>query len=158
LGLEQRRGLGFELDLGVGFDLGLEQGRASQVGRADRAIPNMTYELDEKNYSDINEHTLDLSHRDVWLSKFIDNQAVVNKLKAGDGLYLSRDLRGCRDEGGRHVLSFSKAFCEALRELVKQGYQVVQCRINHILYWKDEDRPDDRFLIVLPQLELTKTS
>ncbi len=67
------------------------------------------------------------------------------------------DDNGCIDERDNRILIFSANFKQEMRKCMVKGYKPLSARINHVLYWKQEDR-EDVTLIVLPQLEFIKNN
>ena len=65
------------------------------------------------------------------------------------------DENGCMDEKGNRVLVFSGKFKEEMRKYISRGYRPLSAKVNHILFWKQEDCEHET-TIVLPQLEFIR--
>lgn len=95
------------------------------------------------------ELAMHLTHRDVWLSYFENNQNQISKLINGDDLIIAED--GCFDKERRSILKYSRHFAEQIENKKKNNYRLKSAKVNFILYWKNEEL-DKEVKIVLPEL------
>ncbi|MDD2495651.1 MAG: hypothetical protein PHE29_10725, partial [Tissierellia bacterium] len=96
---------------------------------------------------------LQLSYKDVYLSHFYKTKKIIESLNSGD--IMAFDEIGCLDKSGSRILVFSGKFKEEMKKYINKGYRPFKARVNHLLFWKQEDL-DFETLIVLPHLELIK--
>ena len=96
---------------------------------------------------------LHLSHKEINLGYFAYIKSRVNVLKSGDLLIVSEE--GCKNETGELVLKFSKNFMERLAEIKKNGYDLMEAKVNFIVYWLN-DTSGEETKIVLPELHFEK--
>jgi ATP-dependent DNA helicase RecQ len=116
---------------------------------------NLRMEKDTESYTDQNDIVLQLSHRDIWLDYFINNQRQkwISHLQSGDNLFFKKD--SCYNSENQEILKISKAFASRLNDFIKSGYEVNSVKINFILFWKKEET-DKEVKIVLPEIYLQK--
>ena len=127
---------------------------ARKTGFLDMILRGFSYEYDNNLYPPSEFIALQLKHKDVFLSHFYKTRKYVEELISGD--VMKFDENGCMDEKGNRIIIFSVKFREEMKKYIDKGYNPLSARVNHILYWKQEDREDET-LIVLPQLEFIKT-
>jgi ATP-dependent DNA helicase RecQ len=130
--------------------------RPGRIGHG--LIPNLEYREDSIDYPAADEIIIDLTHRDVVLSRFRNHQRAVEALQAGDTLLVREDFSGCNSSAAKDLLRFSREFTQRLEEYVGRGYRPCSCKANHVLYWHEKDHPDDEILILLPRLELHRVT
>jgi ATP-dependent DNA helicase RecQ len=102
-----------------------------------------------------NQLALHLSHKDLYLSYFEFVQHRVNALTSGDLLTISAE--GCKNEKGELVLKFSMNFVDRLSEIMKNGFEPKEAKVNFIVHWKGEDK-EHEVKIILPELQFEKTN
>ncbi len=124
-----------------------------KTGFLDMLRGGFSYEYDNNTYPPSDLIVLQLKYKDVFLSHFYKTKQYVEQLNSGD--VMKFDENGCMDERGNRVLIFSAKFKEEMKKFTDRGYKPFSAKVNHILYWKQEDREDET-LIVLPQLEFVK--
>lgn len=116
-------------------------------------IPNLEIIEDMKQYEPSKLLLLQMTHKDLWLSFFMNRQSAVSKINTGDDLQFDQD--GCYTYEGYPLLKFSKAFKKRLHELNLKGYSIRKVKVNYIVYWWSEEH-DKEVKIVLPELILRK--
>ena len=124
-----------------------------KTGLIDMAFKNFRYEYDYNVYPPSGFIVLQLKYKDVYLSHFYKTRKYIEALKSGD--VIEFDENGCKDEKGNRVLIFSGKFKEEIRKYISMGYKPLSAKVNHILFWRQEDSEKET-MIVLPQLEFTK--
>ena len=112
---------------------------------------------DPVTYGEPDELLVQLTHKDVFLNFFKDKQAIINRLRSGNALFLNNYGNLCVQENGRltPIVVFSKAFKTALSEWASKGYSLVSAEIQFIVAWKGKD-DDKETLIVLPSVKLKR--
>ena len=112
---------------------------------------------DPVTYGAPDELLIQLTHKDVFLNFFKDKQAIINKLRSGDALFLNNYGNLCVQENGRltPIVVFSKAFKAILNEWAAKRYSLVSAEIQFIVAWKGKDDDKETF-IVLPSVKLKK--
>ena len=116
-------------------------------------IDNLKSETDNFVYEASNIITIQLGYKDVYLSYFLNTQKNLANLVSGDELKV--DQEGCLDQNDNRVLKFSKKFKKIISQQMK-GYHLMNARVNHILYWQQEDE-DKEILVLLPEVEFAIT-
>ncbi len=91
-----------------------------------------------------------LTHRDVWLSYFLENQLIIKSSKLYDELTVTNG--GCINKDGIFLLKFSKKFNEEIEKLKSENYFPRVAKPNMYFYWKQKDS-DKEVLILLPEIE-----
>lgn len=114
---------------------------------------NFRYEYDNNEYHSSDFIVLQLGYKDVYLSYFYNARKYVESLNSGD--FLNFDEDGCFDSKSNRVLAFSAKFKEEMKKYLDKGYKPSLARVNHILFWKQEEFEYET-LIVFPQLEFIK--
>lgn len=114
---------------------------------------NFRYEYDNNEYPSSDFIVLQLGYKDVYLSYFYNARKYVESLNSGD--FLNFDEDGCFDSKSNRVLAFSAKFKEEMKKYLDKGYKPSLARVNHILFWKQEEFEYET-LIVFPQLEFIK--
>jgi len=112
---------------------------------------------DPVTYGAPDELLVQLTHKDVFLNFFKDKQAIINRLRSGNALFLNNYGNLCVQENGRliPIVVFSQAFKTALAEWASKGYSLVSAEIQFIVAWKGKD-DDKETLIVLPSVKLKR--
>ncbi len=119
----------------------------------DITCQNIDQENDNYQYETSNLLIMHLSYRDIWLSYFISRQDMVSKLKSGG--ILKADSEGCIDSNGNYIVKFSNSFKERIIGFKNKGYELIESKINYIIYWQPEENSDE-IKIVLPELRFVK--
>jgi len=112
---------------------------------------------DPVTYGAPDELLVQLTHKDVFLNFFKDKQAIINRLRSDNALFLNNYGNLCVQENGRliPIVVFSQAFKTALAEWASKGYSLVSAEIQFIVAWKGKD-DDKETLIVLPSVKLKR--
>ena len=112
---------------------------------------------DPVTYGMPNELLVQLTHKDVFLNFFKDKQAIINRLRSGNALFLNNYGNLCAQENGKltPIVVFSKAFKASLAGWTAKGYSLVSAEIQFIVAWKGKE-DDKETLIVLPCVKLIK--
>lgn len=124
-----------------------------KIGLIDMIRGGFSYVHDIKSYPPSELIVLQLKYKDVYLSHFYKTREFVEKLISGN--LISFDENGCMDERGNRILIFSASFKQEIGKHIIKGYKPLSAKVNHILFWKQQDLEDET-LIVLPQLEFIK--
>jgi ATP-dependent DNA helicase RecQ len=118
--------------------------------------------VDAKTYAEPDEVLMQLTHRDVILSKFKGKVNLIDSLYAGQKININDNYAEVFI-GNRPVkiLKFSEAFRRKISQLAEKGYHPHMARIRHIVYWRDEDieAGDGKIIeipIVLPEIIFKK--
>lgn len=98
--------------------------------------------------------SINLTHKSVVLSAFIEKQNIIKTLKSGmeltprlDGLYYDYKC----------VLKFSKAFKEEIENKQSQGYKMSKAKINFLVYWYNSEI-EKEILVVIPKIDFIKNN
>lgn len=97
--------------------------------------------------------TLHLSHKHLNLGYFEFIQHRVNKFISGDRMMISDE--GCKNEKGELVLKFSNKFLEEIENYNRNGFVIVEAKVNFIVYWTNLEK-DIEVKIILPELHFEK--
>ncbi len=116
-------------------------------------IENLIYQKDTTIYSDSNLIMYQLSYSDVYLSYFHRTQRYIERLLSGDELLV--DEEGCLDQANHRILKFSSKFKNVLANQKAKGFQPVKAKVNHILYWREEESGEE-IMVLFPEVELAK--
>lgn len=116
---------------------------------------DLSLKNDTNDYSIQETIVLQLTHKDVWLGFFNNNnrQKLIKKLQSGDKLICRDNI--CYNSENREILRFSKAFISKSEELQNKNYAISEVKINFILFWKNEET-EKEVKIVLPEIYLIK--
>lgn len=117
------------------------------------SLPDVQSRYDDHPHEPIEEISLQLTHKDVWLDFFISRKDHIQRLQSGDALLAN--AHGCRNKENMEVLQFSKSFKAKLEQHEENGYQIAQAKVNHVLFWRKEGFVKE-VLMVLPELSLRK--
>lgn len=124
-------------------------------------IPNIEKEIDEKQYLEPDEITLQLTYEDVVLDYFRSRKKLVSKLHSGKELFL-KDCFLYVERNGSTIpaAKLSKACVENLEGLAKKGYTPVSAEVRFVVAWKGKDDPKDaeEVAVLLPDIYLKKLS
>ena len=96
--------------------------------------------VDAETYTEPDEVLMQLTHRDVILSKFKGKVNLIDSLYAGQEININDNYAEVFI-GNRPVkiLKFSEAFRRKISQLAEKGYHPHMAKIRHIVYWRDED-------------------
>ncbi len=106
-------------------------------------LPNVVHVVDNKIYDEPKELSVQLTHKDVVLDFFKENERWISIFYSGISLCVGRTSLYVRTlEGNKTVAIFSKAFCERLVQLRKKGYVPYSACVRFIVAWrgKGEER------------------
>ncbi len=114
---------------------------------------NLSRHSDHSTYGSQDLIIWQLTHRDVWLDFFNNNnrQRLIKHLQSGDSLRLNDDT--CYNSDGKEVLKLSKAALKHSNELAAKGYRVDDVKVNFVVFWQKENSGED-IRIILPELHL----
>ena len=111
---------------------------------------NLELEEDLNKYEHLDEISIPLTLKDVWLNDFKYRQNAVSELMGGDKLNVRED--GVYDHRGNLVLKFSKSFNEnRYLPLKSKGYEISDTEVNFVVWWKGRDM-DKEIRTVIPKL------
>ncbi len=110
---------------------------------------NLELVNDREIYLPPTELAMQLTHEDVNLGYFEYVWRRVNNLLSGELLRIKED--GCANSRDEFVLKFSKKFLEIIEKQEKLGYKLNRAKVNHIVYWKNEES-ENEVKIVLPEV------
>jgi ATP-dependent DNA helicase RecQ len=153
-----------------GFNPNTDEARRQLYVAMTRAKQNLTIHLNSnfldkltaENLDQIDDRTIyppptelamQLIHEHVQLGYFEFIQRRVNNLLSGELLRVKEE--GCANSRDELVLKFSKRFLEILEKQEKPGYKPKSAKVNHIVYWKNEEM-EKEVKIVLPELSFEK--
>lgn len=107
-------------------------------------IPDVEKEIDEKQYPEPEEITLQLTHKDVVLDYFKSRKDLIAGLHSGKKLLL-KECYLYAETGGRTVpvAKLSKACVEKLEHLAQKGYAPTSAEVRFVVAWKGKDEPED---------------
>ena len=100
-------------------------------------------------YSTLNELTMHLALRDLWLGYFIDKQHLVAQCVSGEVLTLNGDE--CLNSYGQSVLKFSRRFLKKIDTVKQKKYRLGSVKINFIVHWWDA-KTKQELQVILPEL------
>lgn len=101
------------------------------------------------NFQPPSRLSMHLTHKDVWLDYFFNNQHAISRLFAGQELNIKDDT--IANDEGRSIVKFSGQFKKQIADLQAKGYFLKQARVNFILFWQKKDT-DREIKILLPEL------
>lgn len=114
----------------------------------------LVFTQDQNQYSEPQQITLYLTHRDVQLGYFEFVQDRIGHLFSGTSMQPLAD--GLANAQGARILKYSKKFRAALQERYNRGFKITAAKVNFVVYWKDEDKQKES-KIILPSLVLQKS-
>lgn len=109
--------------------------------------------MDSAEHPEPHALLLSLTHHDVALGFFAHNQNLTFTLTSGDELQWD-DGKVLRYKGQK-IIWFSNAFQKRLKRLQDLRYAITSVRINHMVFWYNEERKQE-LLIILPELYIEK--
>lgn len=111
-------------------------------------------------YPEPNQLTLQLTHRDVVLSYFMDKKGMIFALHSGTLLTLQGKFLIAQICGKSYsVAMLSKAAQGTLNGLLAKGYRVRSAQVRFIVAWRNQDEADkNEYAIILPDIFLEKPS
>ena len=102
----------------------------------------VSYYFDEKEYNEPGEMYVSTSHRSVKLSDFSYRTYTMDRLYSGSSL-IYRDFSLYTTEKTEHrVARFSDAFKDKISTLLDKGYEIIDTKVEQLVYWKPKDEPD----------------
>jgi ATP-dependent DNA helicase RecQ len=108
---------------------------------------------DRTIYPPPKEMAMQLTHEHVQLGYFEFVWRRINNLLSGESLRIKEE--GCANSRDELVLKYSKKFLEIIGTHVKLGYKLKSAKVNHIVYWMNEEA-EKEVKIVLPELSFEK--
>lgn len=108
---------------------------------------------DYEEHQPPNELAICLTHKDIWLDYFTDQDPLISQLTSGDPLIVNRE--GCTNQKGQQVLKFSKKFIEQFESMEEKGYELKRAKVGFIVYWQKEGAEQET-KIILPELHFEK--
>ncbi len=124
-----------------------------KTGFMGMGLKNIKYEFDNEEYPASEIIAMQLKYKDVYLSRFYRTTGLVKRLNSGEMLQF--DENGCMDKNGSYIVLFSAKFKNDIQIYMEKGYKPLSAKVNHILFWKQEDSEKET-LIILPQLTFAK--
>ena len=120
-------------------------------------IPDVVLIEDPVDYSEPDEITLQLSHRDVVLDFFKGKSETICKLRSGaslhpNGAYLTGKVKGQTVR----VVKCSNACIARIDALEKKGYRLCGAAVRFVLAWCGEN-DDEETTILLPDLHFKRS-
>ncbi len=116
-------------------------------------VPGMSYYSDLLEHSTPQKISLISTLRDINLGYFEFIQHRLTGLQSGDSLTILNE--GLGNTNGELIIKFSKNFCQVLELRKEKGFEVLEAKVNFIVYWKDEQK-NVEVKVVLPELSLAK--
>ena len=109
------------------------------------------FSIDTNEYQKPEQLIVALTHKDINLNFFKDNQSVIQQLRSGMELGVSSS--DYLYHNGNAVLKFSKSFSEKLADYQKLGYKPTSAKIRFVLSWfcKDDGK---EYMVILPMMYL----
>ena len=87
----------------------------------------------------------ELTHKDIYLGYFGSIQPRIEKLRSGDSLGVYDE--GLLDREGNPVLRFSRKFMEMKSKWAKKHFQLIEAKVNFIVYWKNHEEREVKILL-----------
>lgn len=104
-------------------------------------------------YQPPKELILNLSHKDLYLDKFLGMDKLISQYTCGEELIVVNQK--ILDRNGNPLVQFSAKFNDRLLELNQKGYVIKIARVNFIVYWHKKDTEIET-RIILPELRLER--
>ncbi len=119
-------------------------------------LPGVETETDSSLWDRPADVTLQLTHRDVVLSFYMDKKNKISRLWAGMPLgislpYLTADLNGRTLK----VAKCSKACLEKIAALREKGYRLQSASIRFIVAWREKQEIEECW-VILPDLSMSR--
>lgn len=118
-------------------------------------IPGVNYAVDNRKYPELDRLLIMLTLKDVNLGYFSYVQHLMPDWYSGDRMTMLND--GLANSRGNQVLKFSKKFSERLQIWRGNGFEVVEAKVNFVVYWRNGDQ-DTEVKVILPELVLQRSS
>lgn len=115
----------------------------------DIVVENLEQIEDKAVYLPPDKLSMQLTHKDVWLSLFAHKQHLISELISGDELT-------CKGEEGLQfkgitILKFSQQFALKIKAMRSKNYELSGAKVNFIVYWLKEEAAQE-VKIILPEL------
>jgi len=104
---------------------------------------------DKESYLPPIELAMHLTHKDVWLDYFNNNQYIISQLISGDALTINGNE--CLNLKNQSVLKFSKQFVNQIESMKQRNYELKGAKVNFIIYWLKEGA-EQEVKIILPEV------
>lgn len=119
-------------------------------------IPGVEKIDDKVQYPEPKEITIQLTHRDVFLSFFKDKKKMIFRLHSGMPLTVDNGVLYAKIDGvSAKVAKLSKARMAELDRLSAKGYHPCGGEVRFVVAWKGEDDTEET-AVLLPNLHFTK--
>ncbi len=118
-------------------------------------VKNMTKINDPVSYPPPQHLILQLTHKEIFLNYFKNDyiQHRIAELNSGDILTVTAE--GLNNYSNELVLKFSRQFTTRKQCLEQQGYQLIEAKINFIIYWQPPNETnisEPEVKIIIPEL------
>ena len=121
-------------------------------------LPAVEKQTDPVLYSEPEEITLSLTHRDVVLDFFKGKKAQLLRLHSGSPLELDRGYLTARMDGAPfRAAKLSKACVATLGELREKGYRPVSAEVRFVVAWKGKEDAQET-AVLLADVRLSSES
>ncbi len=111
------------------------------------------YEYDRKKYSDIDDISIQLEHKDINLNTCINNKEFINAVETGTMIDVNRE--GILDSKGDYIQKFSRKFIKELNDKLSKGYKLEYAYCKYIVNWIDKTTNEETE-VILPVIHLKK--
>ena len=119
-------------------------------------VPDLIRSVDENQYQEPEEITVQLTHRDVVLDYFKNKKETIFKLHNGDRLSLENDYFSAEIEGKTiRVAKLSKSCAEELENRRQKGYHFSSASVQFVVAWKGKEDTEET-AVLLPVISLIK--
>ena len=119
-------------------------------------IPGVDKIVDEEQYPEPREITLQLTHKDVVLDFFKDKKEIIFKLHSGMQLSVKDEFLYAELDGRTvRVAKLSKARMAELEKLSAKGYRPRDGKVRFVVAWKGENDKEET-AVLLPDLHFEK--
>ncbi|HYH16096.1 MAG TPA: 3'-5' exonuclease, partial [Flavisolibacter sp.] len=114
---------------------------------------NLTYSIENYNYTPPPYISCLLTHKDVRLGYFESVQNKISDVLSGSSLVFQPE--GLANNRGELILQFSNNFRETIHQYNTRGYSISKAKANFIVYWHNKTT-NQEVKIVLPELIFNK--
>ena len=112
--------------------------------------------INTKEYTELTEIALQLTHKDVFLSFFKDKKREILHMHSGQQLQICNGgLQTVINGYCINIARFSKTFNDRLNRLYQKGYEPQRAEIRFIVAWKAEEDSTET-AVILPSLYLRR--
>ncbi|RZJ34142.1 MAG: RecQ family ATP-dependent DNA helicase, partial [Chryseobacterium sp.] len=114
---------------------------------------DISYTTDPILYPGVDQITIHMGHKDIFLGFFESLQDTLLSLKSGSSLTIQQG--GLGNSNHQRIVLFSKKFRERLSGLEAKGFFLHQAKVNFVVYWKGE-LSEKEIKIILAEVILEK--